>query len=73
MTIIKKCVIKEVVEKKRGNSEIMIILNRYKNTLDNFINNVDQEFLDWQKQIDKVSYKRLWSKNNLIVVLEGNC
>lgn len=46
-----------------GMSKIVIIFNKYKNTLDNFINSLYTESLDAPRQIDKKPYNILRSRN----------
>lgn len=54
----------------------MEIFNRYKDTIDNFINPLDTQFLDWQntldwlRLIDKGLYNALKSKDNLLTHLK---
>lgn len=48
-----------------GNSEIVVIFNQYKDTLDDFINNPDPESLDWARCLDKNFRNILISENIL--------
>ena len=59
------------VGKKKINSEIMAISNRYKNNLDDFINRSDPEFLP--KPINKGSYNASRSRGGLTNFLDENC
>lgn len=51
----------------------MAISNKYKNTLDNFINNSDTKSLDWPGLIDKGSHNMPKSKSSLTIFLEEYC
>lgn len=64
---------KQTIKEKGKNSEIMTIPNRYKDTLDNFINSSNSKFSDWPRSIDKRSYNILKFKNSLIGFLRENC
>lgn len=54
-------------------SEIVAIPNKYKNILDDFIDNSDIMFPDCQRPIDKESYNVSRSENSLIGLLERDC
>lgn len=60
-------------------SEIVVILNKYKNTFNNLIDSLDTEspdwldFPDWPKLIDKESWNRFRSKVSLLTLLKENC
>lgn len=60
-------------ERRKNNSEITIIFNRYKNTLDDFINSSDIESLDSLKQSDKESCNTSRSKSSLINLSKEDC
>lgn len=51
----------------------MVVLNKYKNILDDLIDNSDQESLDWLKLINKGSYNIHRSKSNLTSFLKEDC
>lgn len=46
MTIFKKWVIKQMFKEKRKNYKIIVISNKYKDILDNFIHSLDLKLLD---------------------------
>ena len=56
-----------------GNSEIVAISNRYKDTLDDLINSSDSESLDWLGLINKRSCNVSMSESSSADFLEGNC
>lgn len=57
----------------KTNSEIVAILNRYKNTPGKLINNLDVESLNQSKPIDKGSSNMPRSENSPMRLLEGDC
>lgn len=61
-----------MVRKMGKNSEIRAILNRYKNTLDEFIDSLDTKPLDWPELINKGLRNTPKSKSSLMGLLEGN-
>lgn len=70
ITIFKKWVVKQAIGRAKEKSEIVAIFNRYKNTLDDFIDSLNSESPDWQKLIDERSYNTLSSASNLMGLLE---
>lgn len=62
ITILKKQVVKQAVEKRRR-TEIVVIFNRYKDILDDFIDSLDLEILP--RPIDKRFYNTPRSKSSL--------
>lgn len=59
------------LEKRKKNFEIVAILNRYKNSFSNLIDNSNLEFLS--KLIDKRLCNVLRFRNGLIGLLKENC
>lgn len=59
-----------MVGDKKENFEILIIFNLYKDTLDNFIDSSDLEFLDWARPINIRFYNTLKSKASSADILE---
>lgn len=55
------------------NSKIVVITNKYKNTLDDLIDNLNTMSSNWARPIDKKSCNASKSKNNLTSLLESNC
>lgn len=55
----------------KNNFEMIVISNKYKNTLDDFINSSDIEFLNWPKLINKKLHNTSRFKSSLIDLLEG--
>lgn len=51
---------------------MVAIPNRYKNTLDDFIDSLDPEFLDWPRLIDKKLHNMPKTKNSLVGFLLEN-
>lgn len=51
----------------------MVISHKYKNTLDDLIDNSDLEFLDRLEVIDKGSCNMFRSKGSLMGLLEEDC
>lgn len=51
----------------------MTISNWYKDTLDNLIDSLDLESLDWAGPIDEKFYNALMSKGNLVNFLKSGC
>lgn len=45
--------LKQAVGKAEEKSEIVVILNKYNNTLDDLIESSDTEFLDWLESLDQ--------------------
>lgn len=60
-----------MVRKTKKNFDIIIILKKYKNTLNNFIDSSNLKFLDQPKLIDKKSCIKHNSKNSFIQLLEA--
>lgn len=46
VTILKKRVVKQAISEAKRKSEIIAVSNKYKNTLDNFIDSLDLESLN---------------------------
>lgn len=55
------------------NSKIVAFFNLYNNTLDDFINSLNSESLDWSKLLDEKSCNSAISKSNLADLSEGDC
>ena len=74
-----KQVLKQAVGEVEEKSEIGAIYNKYKNTLDDLINNSNTKSpdhlnsLNWSRLIDKGSYNASKSKNRLPTFLEADC
>lgn len=51
----------------------MAISNKYKNTLDDFINSLDKKLPDWLRLIDKRLRNACKSKSSSIGLSKGNC
>lgn len=62
-----------MVRDKQKNFKVIIIPNRYKNTLDNFIDNSDLKFSDCARQIDMKSCNAPKSENVLANLLKRDC
>ena len=62
-----------MVRGAKGNSEIIAIPNRYKDTLSDLIDSSDAESLDWLRPIDKVSRNTPMSEGSPTELLEGDC
>lgn len=53
MAIFRKQVFKQAIERAEGKTEIIAILNKYKDTLKNFIDSSDIELLNMPRPVDK--------------------
>ncbi len=51
MTILKKCVLKQVIGREQEKSKILSIHNKYKDTLEDFVDSSDIKHLAIPKQI----------------------
>ena len=65
VTILKKRVVKQEIGGIKINSEIVAIPNRYKDILNNLIDNPDEESPNWPGPIDKRSRNALRFRSNL--------
>lgn len=54
------------------NFEIVAISNKSKNFLNDFIDSLDPECLDWAKLIDKKSYNAFRSEGSLVGLSKGD-
>lgn len=70
VTILRNQVIKQAIKEKERNSKIVAILNRYKDTLDDFIDNSNSEFLP--RLINKSSRNMPRSKGGSTGFLKDN-
>lgn len=59
-----------MIENVKKNSEIVAIPNRYKDTLNNLIDNSDAEFSDWLRLNNKGLRNLLKSKSSLMRFLK---
>lgn len=69
----------QIVKGAKKKSEIVIIQNKYKDILDDFINSSDTKFLDQLdflnqlKLIDRKLYNAFKSRNSLLTLLKEDC
>lgn len=73
VTIFQELIIKRTIEGVRKKSEIVAILDKYKNTLNNFINNLNTKSTNCLKLIDKKISNMPNFKSSLLTSLEKNC
>lgn len=59
--------------REKKNSKIVAISNKYKDTLDNFIDSSNPEFLNWLKPINKRLYNTNRYEGSLTGFLEKDC
>lgn len=71
--MLKKQVVKQIVGEAEGNSEIIAILNRYKDTLDDLIDSLDLKSPDRPKPIDKGLGNTPRSENSSTGLSKGDC
>lgn len=62
-----------MIREAKEKSEIMAILNKYKDTFDNPIDSLYPEFLDWPGLINEKLYNAPRFAGSLMGLLERNC
>ena len=72
VTIFRKRVVKQAIGGAKGNSEIVAIPNKYKDTLDDLIDSSDVKSLDRLRPIDKGSHNAPKSEGSPMGLLEGD-
>ena len=73
VTILKKQVVKQAIGTAEGKSEIVTIFNKYKDTLDNFINSLDLKSANRPYPIDEGLCNALRSAGNSMGLSKGYC
>lgn len=77
--ILWKQVFKQTIEETEEKSEITVISNKYIDTFDDLVDNLDTKFLNWPESqdclraIDKRTCNMLKSKSGLPTLLKENC
>lgn len=73
ITILRNQVVKQAIEEPKKKSEIIVILNIYKDTLNDFIDNLDPKSPNWRKLIDGGLRNMYRSASSSMRLLERGC